>query len=81
MRTTLDLDDELMRALKRQAAETGDTMTSLIEDAVRKLLTPPKPPGKKRYRLNWKPAAGGGLLAGVDLNDRDRLYDVMEGLV
>lgn len=81
MRTTLDLDDELMRALKRQAAESGETMTSLIEDAVRKLLAPPKPPGKKRYRLNWRPVTGEGLLPGVDLNDRDRLYDVMEGLV
>lgn len=38
MRTTLDLDDALLRAAKQRAARDGQTLTSLIEEALRMLL-------------------------------------------
>ena len=31
MKTTLNLDDDLMRTLKQRAAETGRTMTEIID--------------------------------------------------
>ena len=77
MRTTLDLDDALMRAIKRRAAETGRTLTSLVETALRELLrreTGPREP----FELCW-PVVDGGPLPGVDLTDRDALLDRMEG--
>ena len=35
MRTTISIDDQLLEALKRRAAETGSTVSQLIEDSVR----------------------------------------------
>jgi len=77
MRTTLDLDDQLMREVKQKAAETGTTMTRLIEEAVRAKLAVDQEPSKPyRFRLV---TVRGKLLPGVDLDDRDRLYEIMEG--
>jgi len=38
MRTTLQIDDNLMVQAKKLAAETGRTLTALIEDALREAL-------------------------------------------
>ena len=38
MRTTVRLPDDLMKAVKRHAAETGRTLTAVIEDALRAAL-------------------------------------------
>ena len=77
MRTTLNLDESVMRSLKRRAAETGRTLTSLIEEAIRSMLdreTRLEPD----YRLRWV-IVQGGALPGVDLSDRDSLMDLMDG--
>ena len=77
MRTTLNLDDEVTRAVKRRAAETGRTMTEVIESALRDALMRSAGPAK-RFKLAL-PTVAGGLRPGVDLADRDALYEVMEG--
>lgn len=77
MRTTLDLDDELVKEIKRRAADSGRTMTAVIEDTIREGLRPREKPAKP-YRLRI-PIVKGELRPGVDLNDRDSLYDIMEG--
>jgi plasmid stability protein len=77
MRTTLDIDGELVKEIKRRAAETGRTMTEVIEDTLREGLRPREKQGKP-YRLRI-PIVKGKLQPGVDLNDRDSLYDIMEG--
>ena len=77
MRTTLDLDDELMRATKRYAAESGRTLSALIEAALREFLA--RVHRKRRgYSLQWV-VVEGGAQPGVDLTDRDALLDRMEG--
>lgn len=38
MRTTIRLDDELLREAKRLAAETNQTLTAVIEEALRERL-------------------------------------------
>ena len=77
MRTTLDLDDEIMRSLKRRSADTGRTLTSLVEEALRSLLQRGArlEPG---YRLEWI-VVPGGARPGIDLSDRDALMDTMDG--
>ena len=77
MRTTLNLDDEVTRAVKRRAAETGRTMTEVIESALRDALMRPGRPAKP-FKLRL-PTVAGGLRPGVDLSDRDALYELMEG--
>lgn len=39
-KTTLNIDDNVMRELKREAARQGKTMSELVETALRQLLQP-----------------------------------------
>jgi hypothetical protein len=77
VRTTLVLDDGLLRVAKARAAKRGTTLTSLLEDALRAYLAPPRRSARPfRLKLVTK---RGRLLPGVDLADRDSLYERMEG--
>lgn len=77
MRTTLDLDDRLLAAARRHAAADGTTLTAFIEGALAAALAP-RPTATKAYRFRWKTHKG-RLLPGVDIADRDSLFDAMEG--
>ena len=77
MRTTLEIQDALLRLAKRRAADEDRTLTAVIEDALRQYLThPPRPAQKFRLELLTK---RGRLLPGIDLADRDSLYERMDG--
>lgn len=77
MRTTLDLEDGLLRRARRKAAEEGRTLTGLIEDALRALLGRPARP-RRPFRLRL-PTRRGTRLPDVDIADRDALYERLEG--
>lgn len=77
MRTTLDIDDTLMRRVKRRAAETGETVTRIIEKALQETFQREKSAKRKIFRLKWVTVRG-RLRPGVDLTDRDALYERME---
>ena len=77
MRTTLDIDDQILAAARKRAAEKGTTLTAFVEHALAAALVRRAAPGKP-YRLQWKTHRG-RTLPGVDLADRDRLFEVMEG--
>ena len=75
MRTTLVIDDELFRQLKRRAIEEGRTPAAVTQEALRRGLTrrePRRPP--RRVKLPSFPM-GKPL---VDLADRNQLYDVLD---
>jgi len=76
MRTTVDLNDELFRRAKRHAVRERITLRALIERALRAHLGAPRP--QRRYTLQWH-AETGRVLPGVRLEDRDALFDLMEG--
>ena len=76
MRTTLDISDELFRQTKRRAADEGTTFRSIVEAALRSYLAGQKP--SSDYRLAW-PTRRGTIQPGVDLSDRDALFDLMDG--
>lgn len=76
MRTTVDINDEILREAKRRAAQEGTTLRDIIERALRThLMRGRRRPG---YRLQWRPERG-RLQPGVRLDDRDALFDHMEG--
>ncbi len=77
MRTTLDLDDAVLRAAKKRAAEEGKTLTALIEEALRARLAP-RPHSTRPHRLRLLTKRGRPV-SGLDLDDRDALYERMEG--
>ena len=78
MRTTLDINDSLMREAKKMAARTGQTLTSIIEKALRERLTRETTAKGAPFKLKWVTVRG-RLVPGVDLKDRDSLYERMEG--
>lgn len=77
MRTTLDLDDELLREAKARAAREGESLTRFIDRALRVYLRPTRRPGRPfRLKLLIKM---GTPVPGLNWDDRDSLYERMEG--
>jgi hypothetical protein len=75
MKTTLNVDDRLLRQAKQVALERGVTLTKLFEDALRAAVVEPRP--RQHFHLRWTPVQGRGPAA-VDIADRDALHDLME---
>ena len=73
VKTTLNIDDGVMRQLKQAAAREGKTMSELVETALRLLLQRRRkrsaPPELPRYRM------GAEL---VDVSNREALHEAME---
>lgn len=76
MRTTLDLDDGLLRAARMRAAARGSTLTAVIEEALAALLAS-RPAEKKPFKLKWK-VSSGEYVGGIDIADRNALYDALD---
>jgi predicted DNA binding CopG/RHH family protein len=72
MKTTLSISDATMRAVKREAARRGQTISELVESALRQTLCQSKPAGKLPPMPPF--SSGGGR---VDVSDRNSLYDAM----
>jgi hypothetical protein len=77
MRTTIRLDDDLLRAAKRLAVESGRTLTAVIEDALRQALARSDKPPSSRVKLPVS-QSGSKLRPGVDLDNSAALLDLME---
>ncbi len=78
MRTTVRLDDALLREAKQHAARSGRTLTSLIEDSLRQFLATAqrRPHSRRPYRMaTFK---GTGVAPGVDLSNSAALLELME---
>jgi hypothetical protein len=76
MRTTIRLDDQLLTEVKQLAAQNGQTMTAIIEEALRQMLA-------SRQQMVQRPlvelitVSGKGLQPGIDLDDSAALLDLM----
>jgi hypothetical protein len=79
MRTTIRIDDELLKEAKQLAARTGKSLTAIFEDALREVLARQhSSAGKDSVRLVT--VKGSGLMPGVDLDDSASLLDRMDAL-
>ena len=75
MKTTLNLDDHLLRLAKESAAERGVTLTQVVEEALSAAVLPRV--RTAAFRLRWTPVAGDAPPR-VDVADRVAMYDRME---
>jgi hypothetical protein len=77
MRTTIRIDDQLLKKAKQMAARSGKSLTAIIEDALRESLARQELPSQREpvHLITFK---GKGLLPGVDLDDSAALLDLME---
>ncbi len=74
-RTTLMIDEHLMRALKKKAAEEGRTLQAVTNDLLRRAMAATSRPPYELRLQGWKATE----LPGVDLLDRDTLFDLLDG--
>ncbi|HEV2008147.1 MAG TPA: CopG family transcriptional regulator [Burkholderiales bacterium] len=77
MRTTVRFDERLLAEAKKRAAETGQTLTSVLEDALRETLAR-RSARAQRKPVRLKTVKGNGIRPGVDLDDTAALLDLME---
>ena len=77
MRTTIRINDDVLRAAKKAAVERDISLTKLIEEALREKLEYRSEPVKNR-RVRLTTFSGNGLQPGVDLDDSASLIEIME---
>lgn len=74
MRTTIKLEDELLRKALMCAAEEGISLQALIDRALRAQIGRPR--RGARYRLRWRTEKG-RLRRGLRIEDRGAFFDLM----
>jgi plasmid stability protein len=75
-RTTLAIDDDLLKRIKEKATREGRTLQGVANDLLRQALVRQRPKSRSKLILRgWKAVEQ----PGVDLLDRDNLFDVMDG--
>lgn len=77
MRTTIRLDDQLLKSAKRLAHDTGRSLTAVIEDALRQILSR-RIVKQPRKPVKLTTVSGHGVCPGVDLDDSAALLAFME---
>lgn len=79
-RTTVRLDPALLRSAKKKAAQEGRTLTSLIEEGLRKVVVEPSIAEQKAVRDFKLPVstAGSGNPASIDMRKTSELLDMMD---
>lgn len=75
MRTTVRLQDSLLKRAKQRAAAEGRTLTSLIEEGLERVLNAPQP-RRRRVAIPVSRATG-GVRPGVRLDRSAELEDLL----
>jgi plasmid stability protein len=74
-RTTLNIDEAILRQIKRRAADEGRSVQAVVNELLRRALSTPPTAGFTLELRGWKAVER----PGVDLLDRDKLFDLMDG--
>lgn len=76
MRTTINIDDQLLIYAKLQATQQGCTLKQVIEDALREFFSRQS---MERVPVKLETVSGVGPKPGVNLDDGRSLNDIMDG--
>jgi hypothetical protein len=79
MRTTVRLDESLLREAKAEARRKGETVTDLIERGLRLALAGSRTKARRGRVMLPVSKATGGTRAGVNLDDSSALLGELEG--
>jgi hypothetical protein len=77
VRTTVSIDDDVLREAKRRAASEGRTLGELITEALRERLS--RRPRRARGRYRVVTSGQGGPRPGVDITNNAAVRDLMDG--
>ena len=80
MKTTLDLEDELVIAAKKRAAEERTSLKAIVERGLRAELKRSKARSGSRKVIRWV-TVDGGLAVDLDVSDRAGMHDWLRGRV
>ena len=75
VRTTLILDEDLLRRAKKQAVDEGTTLTELVDRGIRMAVHEKVAP----YVVRLPSHGEGGLLPGIDLENKDQIEEIELG--
>lgn len=76
MRTTVNIDDELLIAAKQLAARGHRSLGEVVNDALRTLMASPVESRRDPVRLHTY--GHGWLRPGVDLDDKESLAELLD---
>ena len=78
MRTTLTINDDVLRMAREKAARESRSLRDVINESLKLGLTlgQRRPGAKYVFRLK---TVRGHIMPGVDLHDRDKLFDLLDG--
>lgn len=76
MRTTVSIDDELLRRARVLAVESRRSLGAVVDDALRVLLAP-RAAELGEPDVEFPIFGGSGLRPGVDLEDKDALARIL----
>lgn len=77
MRTTITLDDQLLAKLKKRAAESGTSVSRLIEQAIRLLMQAP-PTHRRKDRFELVTFGAGGRFSRHNIDKVSSLIEAEE---
>ena len=76
MRTTVDIDDQLLLYAKHQAVRQGCAFKQILEDALRDFFLHQS---RQHEPISLETFSGAGLKQGVNLDHSRSLHDIMDG--
>lgn len=74
MRTTITLDDRLLAQLKKRAAESGTSVSQLVEQAIRLLIRTPRA-ARRRDRFELVTFGKGGRFSRHNIDKTSALLE------
>ncbi len=74
--TTITIDDLVFAELQRRAAETGETITRLVEEAVRRTTRDPEVASRPRRPFRLVTFGRGGRFSRYDVNKTSTLLEI-----
>ncbi len=79
MRTTVTVDDHVLRQAKEETARTGETLGHIVEEALRERFARRRLTPEQRRPIPELTTSGGtGVFPGVDLDNNAGLLDLMD---
>ncbi len=78
MRTTLTIDDALLKRAKQAALRNNRSVSAEVEEALRITLLPRPKSDQRAATTPFKTFAGSGIQTGVDLHSNADLADLMD---
>ena len=76
MRTTVNIDPDVLRKAKQRAADEGRTLSDLVTETLRERLARRTATGRKSFAMIT--FGDGGTLPGVDITNNAAVRDLMD---